>query len=164
MSNIDLTTAFRLHAAAKEATREATIAESSALDLVVKAAGSKTFSYEGQLYQVRSRYNKELGITLNFICALKTTPADWLQRARDEKVLAEAGIVPYQKQEPVEDVEEPVEPEEQVADQHASIAAQIGAQLDERPATLPSEQRKAVVSTAELFGDAEVTDDMVTLE
>lgn len=71
MSNIDLTTAFRLHAAAKEATREATIAESSALDLVVKAAGSKTFSYEGQLYQVRSRYNKELGITLNFICALK---------------------------------------------------------------------------------------------
>lgn len=161
--------AFSLFEAAKNSVREAQIAESKALDILVAAAGgNKTFSHKGQLYQVRSRLNKELGITLNFICQLKTEPKEWLSAAREARMSTPVDNTP------VEVSESAVAAVEDTLSQAAAIKAQLAEQFATGAGDpqLPSEKRKLAVSTADMFdADADPTvggtvldDGTVTLE
>lgn len=97
-------------------TKLARIAESEALDLVVGAAGSKTFTVNGTLYQVRKRHNKELGMSLNFLCVLKSPPGEGLAAARQRRLEeAEAKAASEQEQPETSEAEETQEQEADLA-------------------------------------------------
>lgn len=153
--------AFSLFEAAKKNVRDAQIAESKALDILVAAnGGNKTFNHNGQLYQVRSRYNKDLELTLNFICQLKTSPKEWLQAAREQRMDAPT---PTQ---PVEVESSTLETVQESISQAESIQQQLAEQFETGMGDpkLPSERRAAALSTDDLFGATVADDGTVTLD
>lgn len=98
MSSLTIKELFQLYEKSKERTRQAILDESDILDKLAEVAGSKTFAWDGKLYQIRSRYNKDMETHLTYICELKTTPT---QRMRDAAIskLRAAGYEPEQLQE-----------------------------------------------------------------
>lgn len=85
--------AFLLYQIAQRERIAAIIAESDALKTLARAAGTKTFCYEGQVYQVRVRANKELGAEMGyedpkgyplaFLCRWKKPPKESFADAKD---------------------------------------------------------------------------------
>ncbi len=93
ITNLSLDQAWNLHQVAKKAVLEAQATEQEALRTIARAAGTKTFMRDGQLYQIRERKD-ESGALIPFMCALKRPPSEWLAEARAARYagqLLEAG-------------------------------------------------------------------------
>lgn len=71
---------FTLITQAQEAQAEAKIRESDAIEALAECAGDRTFAYEGQVYQVRSRMNKDMGRKLSYISQLKMSEQELSSR------------------------------------------------------------------------------------
>lgn len=85
-TSLTLEQAWSLWQTAKAEVRRAQEAEHVALRTIAKAAGSKTFTFNNQLYQVRERMNKDFGCKTPFMCELKRPPSEWLAKAREVKI------------------------------------------------------------------------------
>lgn len=86
-TNLSLSQAWKLWETAKRSVEEAQATEHEALRTVARAAGNKTFMYEGQLYQMRERKNAQ-GVYVPFLCALERSPKEWLADAREKRYAA----------------------------------------------------------------------------
>jgi len=74
---MNLDKCFSLLKAAKEDIRNAQIAESDVYELMVETAGSKTFAHAGEVWTVRSRYNKDMGRKMSYLAKSKISEADF---------------------------------------------------------------------------------------
>lgn len=81
-TSLTVSQAWSLWQTSQRAVQEARHVEAEALRTVVRAAGGKTFLYEGQLYQVRERVEKRTCVPMPYICKLKKPPQEWLADAR----------------------------------------------------------------------------------
>ena len=88
-TNLTVSQAWNLWKTAQRAVLEAERTADEALRTVGRAAGSKTFMYDGQLYQLRERKNKERGEKVPYLCELSRPPGEAIREAR-EKAYAEA--------------------------------------------------------------------------
>lgn len=79
---------FELHELALQGVRDAEATAHESLRNIAREHG-KTFTHEGQLFQVRERLNKDLGKKVPYIVKLERSPKEWLAAAREAKIQAE---------------------------------------------------------------------------
>lgn len=105
-TSLTLPQAWSLWKTAQKGVKQAKNTEAEALRTVARAAGGKTFRFEGQLYQVRERKNKTSGEMDVYICKLKKPTREWLAEAREAKYLS--GLASESSVEPVSETSEQV--------------------------------------------------------